>query len=279
MHNSSSFFAKANFSPTVALLLASLVWAAQTASSPQQDAWGVYKATKTQAWDEYKAVVKQAWDHYRAEKNRAWDSYLTLTRQAWNVCRAEIAKAWKDYGLTGAFYVKTKQAKERYDAQKKGAKQTYEAKAKQAKADYYRKEQEAKETYSLKEGQAKQAYYRSEQKGAEPRPRNSTEEVVKQILVQLTPGSEVYGLAEIVAEALDSGPVFLAESWNKKFFLADAMSAPLIEPTWAQTNKAKMIALNIALKNLQRQLEGNNKNVSPENFPKYQELIDRARRI
>lgn len=153
--------------------------------------------------------------------------------------------------------------------------------------DYYRKETEAKEAYHLKQKQAQQAYYRSVQKGApqpwtakqEPlQPRNSTEEVVKQILVQLAlGGSEVYGLAEIVAEALDSGPVFLAEYWNKKFFLADAMSAPLIEPSWAQTNKAKMIALDIALKRLQRQLEGDNKNVSPENFPKYQELIDRVR--
>jgi len=258
-------------------MLSPAIRAAQTASSPQQDAWGIYKATKNQAWDEYKAAVKQAWDHYRAEKNKAWDSYRTVTQQAWNVCRAEIAKAWKDYGLTKAFYAKTKQAKERYDAQKKEAKQTYEAKERQAKADYYTKEKEAKETYRLKKAQAKQAYYRSAQKGAEPlQPRNSTEEIVKQILVQLAPGSEVYGLAEIVAEALDSGPVFLAESWNKKFVLADAMSAPLLEPAWAQNNKAKMIALDIALKRLQRQLEGNNKGVSPENFPQYQELIDRV---
>jgi len=268
--------------------------AAETVSSPQQDAWEIYKATQRRAWDEYKAVVKQAWDHYRAEDKKAWDRYRTGAKQAWDVYSAVAAKAWKDYGFSVAYYAKKNQAKQTYYTQKKEAKQAYYAKKEQEKEEYHRKKGEAKEAYNLTQKQAQQAYYRSVQKGApqpgtakqgkaaiDPlQPRNSTEEVVKQILVQLAPGgSEVYGLAEIVTEALDSGPVFLAEYWNKKFVLADAMSAPLIEPTWAQSNKAKMIALDIALKHLQRQLEGNNKNVSPENFPKYQELIDRVRGI
>lgn len=284
--------------------------------------WDAYRSEEAGIWSDYRATAKQVWDTFRKEEAQIWANHKVKAQQAWAIYNANNSPetheeaqrlAREAYAIATqqqqdvhrkaqaqqkqAYSIASRRQQKAYDKAQRAQKDAYASVQKKQQEAYEAGQTAAREAYQVKKRAANKLRVQQTAKAHQPekqqvpvkdplKPKNTTEEVAKQVAIKLLPKpyAYTYKLGNAVAELANSSPPLLANYWNNMFASTsnlgtDPIDPPYIRPDWAANNKARMIALAFALKELQRELEGNTRKLTAENFPKYQALIERAKNL